>query len=52
MGHLANGPYRVAPSPDGLHRTPAINVEATAPIPGVRIPSLPEAGSMFRDENE
>jgi hypothetical protein len=27
--------------------TPAINVVATAPIPGIRMPSLPSAGSIF-----
>ena len=27
--------------------TPAMKVEDTAPIPGVSIPSFPDAGSMF-----
>ena len=26
--------------------TPAMNVDATAPIPGIRIPNLPSAGAM------
>ena len=34
-------------SPFRAARTPAMNVDATAPIPGVRTPSLPVAGIMF-----
>jgi hypothetical protein len=31
--------------------TPAMNVVATAPSPGVRIPSLPEAGATDLEES-
>src|SRR5665213_1471491 len=34
-------------SPRRILSTPAMNVVATAPRPGVRIPSLPEAGAIL-----